>query len=121
MTKNRYQELKYFVRQYDEYKLRLKRIESGSHGAEIMQGIKNGWPSDYVSKMASDATYLKRRIDIIERAAKGCDMEIGDFILKAASRGYSFTKMKMIFDLPCERDMYYDRRKKFYILLDQEM
>lgn len=113
LSKYRYLELKYFSLQYPELKEKLK--------AEISRvGIleKQGEWSDPTGDAARKIAELKNYIFMIEDCARQCDREIGAFILTAVTLGLSFNIMKSRYSLPCERDMYYDRRRKYFELLD---
>jgi len=42
------------------------------------------------------------------------------YILKAVTEGLSYTYLRTRMDIPCGKDMYYDRYRKFFWLLSQE-
>lgn len=47
---------------------------------------------------------------------KGKELGKG-IILKAVTEGTTFVVLKSLYGIPCERDMFYDRRRKFYFVL----
>ena len=118
MSKYRYLELKYFALQYSEFKERLKILEGKNFPERIFPKTKLNGYSDYVPKLVSEIIDVKKKIEIIEKAALTCDEQIGRFILQAVTKNLSFTQMKMRENLPCERDMFYDRRRRFFKALD---
>jgi hypothetical protein len=58
------------------------------------------------------------RIKLIERIAGEADEDLHNYILKAVTEGLSYTYLRTKMDIPCSRDMYYDRYRKFFWLLD---
>lgn len=56
---------------------------------------------------------------MIEEAAKTADKDLYKYILKAITEGLSYTYMKTRMDIPCGKDMYYDRYRRFFWILDQ--
>lgn len=63
--------------------------------------------------------YLER-MQAVERAAMEADPYLASYILKAVTEGLSFNYLKARLEIPCSRDMYYDRYRKFFWLLDKE-
>ena len=57
---------------------------------------------------------------MIEMAARDADDFLYPFILKAVTEGLSYTYLKAKLNIPCGRDMYYDRYRKFFWLLCRE-
>ena len=48
------------------------------------------------------------------------DQDLYQYLLKAVtSEDVTYRYLKMIMRIPCGKKMYYDRRRKFYWLLDQ--
>lgn len=78
-----------------------------SNGADILGGI-----------MDERALYLGR-MELVEKAAREADPYLASSILKAVTEGYPFTYLKSRLEIPCSRDMYYDRYRRFFWLLDQ--
>ena len=59
------------------------------------------------------------RIKLIEEAAMQADDFLYPYILKAVTEGLSYTYLKSRMDIPCGRDMYYDRYRRFFWLLSE--
>jgi hypothetical protein len=62
---------------------------------------------------------LSERIKMIETIAREADDYLWQFILKAVTENLSYTHLKTKFDIPCGKDMYYDRYRKFFWLLSK--
>ena len=56
---------------------------------------------------------------MVEQAALGADAELYPYILRAVTEGLSYTALKMQADLPCCKDVYYDRYRRFFWLLSK--
>lgn len=63
------------------------------------------------------ADYIER-IRLVERVADETDEILCDYILKAVTEGLSYTYLRTKMNMPCSRDMYYDRYRRFFWLLD---
>lgn len=46
------------------------------------------------------------------------DETMGKYILLAVTQGLSFLQLKMQYDMPCSKNTYYDRYRKFFWLLN---
>ena len=73
--------------------------------------------SDPTSKVVIMKDYYLERIEMIERSAMDADVYLYDYILKAVTGGLSYTYLKLKLDIPCGKDMFYDRYRKFFWLL----
>ncbi len=121
IPKYRSLELKYFCLQYPEWVREYARLSESAYGrGNYISGIKH--QIEYIDKTSDIAiklSNLNSKISLVEKIAKMSDSEIGEYILKGVTSGIPFVKLKTIFDIPCERDMYYDRYRKFFWILDQ--
>ena len=59
------------------------------------------------------------KIHLIERVAMDADSFLGEYILRAVTEGLSYTYLKTKLEIPCGRDMYYDRYRRFFWLLNK--
>ena len=65
---------------------------------------------------------LSKKIATVEETAKEAGGEIAEWILKGVTiENATFNYLKMVTGIPCERDMYYERRRKFYWLISQKI
>ena len=120
IEKHRYYELKHFCLQYSEWK---KAYEACSDAVLFASSIdrlpSDNIPSDLTAKYALRKTQYAERIALIEKAAKESDDFLYPYILKAVTEGLSYTYLKARLEIPCGRDMYYDRYRKFFWLLSE--
>lgn len=117
ISRHRYYELKHFCLQYPEWKKQ--------YNAE-----KEAWRKKIFPEIHKDSTYgdptmfkamtlyeLDSKITLVEKAAIEADRELASYILKAVTEGRSFAYLKSRLEMPCERDMYYDRYRRFFYIL----
>lgn len=120
IDKHRHYELKHFCLQYPRWKQEYSLYDSPSISSSMADRMPNGnVPSDPTSKWAIRKTYYKERIDLIERIAKEADQYLYKYILKAVTEELSYTYLKTKMGIPCGRDMYYDRYRRFFWLLSE--
>lgn len=118
IDKHRYYELKHFCLQYNEWKKAYASCnESIIVASKFEKESTSNIPSDITARYAIKRAYYAGRIKIVEKAAMDADEFLYPYILKAVSEGLSYTYLKSRLDIPCGRDMYYDRYRKFFWLL----
>ena len=103
ISKHRYYELKHFCLQYPQWKREYENIDDLLlRSTSIIEFSKD-------SKIPSD------------RNAKAMDTDpvLGKYILKAVTEDLSYTYLKSRLEIPCGKDMYYDRYRKFFWLLNR--
>ena len=120
IDKHRYYELKHFCLQYNEWKKAYASCcEAVIFASKIDSMPVGNLPGDITAKYAMKRAQYAERIKIIEQAAKDADEFLYPYILKAVTEGLSFTHLKARLEIPCGRDMYYDRYRKFFWLLSE--
>ena len=72
---------------------------------------------DRTARNAVLKAYYAERMELIERVAYQTDHELGSYILRAVTEELSYTYLHSKLEIPCRRDMYYDRYRKFFWLL----
>lgn len=115
IPKHRYYELKHYCLQYYDWKDKVK-----SHGSmRSSEAVRTNpeW-SDPVGNEAAYREYYLTQIDMVKSSAYEADECIGEYILKAVTEDLSFTVLRMMYGIPCGKDMYYDRYRKFFYILD---
>lgn len=121
IDKHRYYELKHFCLQYNEWKKAYALCnESIIFASNIEKIPSSNTPSDLTAKYAIKRAYYGKRIKLIEDTAKRTDDFLYPYILKAVTEGFSYTYLKTRLDMPCSRDTYYNRYRRFFWLLCQE-
>ena len=120
IDKHRHYELKHFCLQYPEWKRLYASFDDASMPLSTIERIPtSNIPGDPTAKRAILKTYYAEKIKMIEKTALETDVYLYKYILKAVTEGLSFTYLKTRLDIPCGRDMYYDRYRKFFWLLSK--
>ena len=120
IDKHRHYELKHFCLQYPSWKKAYKEVEKSCVSAAALERESStNIPSDITAKYAMKKVYYADRIQLIEETAKKADEFLYTYILKAVTEELSYTYLKSKMNIPCGRDMYYDRYRKFFWLLSE--
>lgn len=120
IDKHRYYELKHFCMQYNEWKKAYGSCNDAIiFASRFEHQPSTNIPSDITAKYGMMKAHYDRRIKLIEETAKEADEFLYPYILRAVTEGLSFTYLKAKLDIPCGRDMYYDRYRRFFWLLSE--
>ena len=120
IDKHRYYELKHFCLQYNEWKRAYANCNDSMIFAANIDGTpSSNTPSDLTAKYAIKKAQYGERIELIERAAREADEFLYPYILRAVTEGLAYTYLRSRMDIPCGRDMYYDRYRRFFWLLSE--
>lgn len=120
IDKHRYYELKHFCLQYNEWKKAYASCcESIIFASKFERLPTSNMPGDITAKYAMKRAQYAEKIQMIETLVKEADEFLYPYILKAVTEGLSYTYLKAKLEIPCGRDMYYDRYRKFFWLLSE--
>lgn len=120
ISKHRYYELKHFCLQYPVWKSAYAAFDDTSISLSMIEDIPtSNMLGDPTAKRAIMKAYYKEKIDLIEDIAIEADRYLYEYILKAVTEGLSYTYLRSKLNIPCSRDMYYDRYRKFFWLLNK--
>lgn len=118
--KHRHYELKHFCLQYPSWKREYAALGDPSICSSAVERMPStNIPGDPTSRFAMRRVYYSERIKLIEKIAMETDNLLCDYILKAVTEGLSFTQLKSRLEIPCSRDTYYDRYRRFFWLLSE--
>lgn len=117
IPKHRYYELKHYCLQYPDWaksysSIGAKLVSTGSE-------VRSSNVSDPTSKLAMLRTYVKSKMEIVDKAAKETDDEFNDYIFKAVTEGLSYNYMKTKLGMPCCKETYYKLYRKFFWTLSK--
>lgn len=120
INKFRFRELYYFCLQYDEWRESLDDMRNTLKGMQYSAMPSSGNPGDPTMKAAIECAEISKKCAAVEAAARAADPDLYEFLLYAVTHeNISFNLLKVQKDIPCERDRYYDSRRKFYFHLDK--
>lgn len=106
INKHRHYELKHFCLQYPDWK-------------KAYSDLRDAIAPAFISKRVAMRTIYLKNIELIEKTAKEADPYLYEYIIKGVTEGKSYTYMKTVLGIPCGKDMYYDRYRKFFWLLSK--
>lgn len=116
--KHRHYELKHFCLQYPLWKKEYIALDKSNPSLSKIERFPSGnIHDDPTAKCAVAKLYYSERIELIEKIAMETDEFLYPYILKAVTEGLSYTYLKSKLNIPCGKDMYYDRYRKFFWLL----
>lgn len=118
VEKHRYYELKHFCLQYPFWESSYLELDGLRRNGLDPTGSRSNTPSDPTFKYAEERALYFERMDLVRRTAYETDPELANYIFKAVTEGVSYPTLKSRFNIPCGRDMYYDRYRRFFWLLD---
>ena len=120
IDKHRHYELKHFCLQYPEWKKAYNTQLAIVPSSSILESsTSRGQTSDNTATLAIKRAHYAQKINLIERIAKETDETLYTYILKAVTEGLSFPYLQSQLNIPCGKDMYYDRYRKFFWLLSE--
>lgn len=120
IDKHRHYELKHFCLQYPSWKKAYETCNDAVIFASKFERMPSGnIPSDLTAKYAIKKAEYGEKIKLIESIAREADEYLHYYILRAVTEGLSYTYLKARLEIPCGRDMYYDRYRKFFWLLSE--
>lgn len=118
IDKHRHYELKHFCLQYPEWKKTYNSSPNISSSTTNEVSRSNIHSDPTFKEVMRKKRYLER-IELIEQIAREADNNLYSYILKGVTEGLSYTHLKHRLDIPCSKDTYYDRYRRFFWLLDQ--
>lgn len=117
IDKNRYYELKYFCLQYPLWRKAYELLDGLQLCSYDLVYVSNSDLSDVTGKCVEERSLYFERMKTVEQAAIEADPYLASYILKAVTEGYSYNYLQTQLNIPCGRDMYYDRYRRFFWIL----
>ena len=120
IDKHRHYELKHFCLQYPNWKKAYAEFSNVSMPLSTIERVStSNLPGDPTAKRAMLKAHYSERISLIEKTAMETDQYLSEYILKAVTEELSYTYLKSKLGIPCSRDTYYDRYRRFFWLLSE--
>ena len=121
LPKNRFLELKYFCLQYPDWKEAYQYYNEGivPRTARIELFFRKTTQNDQTSDMAILLNEYMENIKLIDEVAEETEPELKFWLIKGITGGLPYYQLKTAYEIPCGKDMYYDRYRKFFWLLDK--
>lgn len=123
VPKHRMLELKHFCLQYPEWKKEYNRVNQlylqGNSNLDKIYARTNKH-NDSTAELAIKKIKYQEMMNLVENAANKADPELSNYILISVTEGISFDALNAKMRIPCCRDTFYDRWRKFFWLLSKE-
>lgn len=118
VEKHRMYELKHFCLQYPSWKRTCIELDGMNRPGEDLSGVRTNTPGDPTGLCVELRTAYLNRMDLVRRTAYEADPDLASYIFIGVTEGVSYNYLKTKLDIPCGKDMYYDRYRRFFWLLD---
>lgn len=122
VSKHRMYELIHFCLQYPEWKKTCNGIDELYFKSPNLDKIKTitNEPSDPTAELAMKRMRCYENMKLVEDIACKADEVLANYILLAVTEDLRYETIKSRLNIPCGRDMFYDRRRRFFWLLDKK-
>ena len=123
ISKHKFAEVYHHCMQYQEWKDELKyktdAVKSIEYGKE---GHGSGGTGSSTEKIGMRRAELTKKCELIEQTVREADEDLYQYLLKAVTTEYvTYKYLKEIMGIPASKNVYYDRRKKFYYLMAKKI
>lgn len=118
ISKHRYYELKHWCLQYPLWRDAYLELD-GFGSKEVELDSRSNIPGDPTYRCVEMRNKYSEKMALIRHAALEADQDLYIYILKAVTEGLSYTYLKTRLEIPCSRDTYYDRYRRFFWLLSE--
>lgn len=124
LSKHRYYELLHWCRQYDDWWEEKNYCIATIKTASILFDTTldgNKYKDSTVEKAYDKLEKLNKKITILQDTAKKADNSISDYIIFAVTQGKGYTYLSTAKEIPCSKNYFYERYRRFFWLLDKEL
>jgi len=119
ISRHRFYELKHYCLQYPEWKKLYSALEEKSLPKGVCYEciVQQSGLSNPTADIGSLRAEYSKKIDMIDLIVNTADPELASYILKAVTEEVPFIYMETVLHIPCSRDTFYERYRKFFWLL----
>ena len=120
IEKHRYYELKHFCLQYPIWKQAYNSL-GGLYGrvSDFAFSSNKYNASSPIERIAIARGFYSDRMDMVEKTAKEADCTLSEYIVIGVTENMSYDLLRVNYDIPCCKDVYYDRYRRFFWLLNK--
>lgn len=120
IERHRYYELKHFCLQYPIWKKARTSIDGLVHSPNSLDIFsKTNRISDPTERCAEARMYYSERIDMIDHVANQVGEDLSEYIIRGITEGLSYDILRMRYNIPCCKDVYYNLYRKFFWTLNK--
>lgn len=116
----RFKELSGFCEQYPDWKKELSFMTDAVK-SPAFDGIGSfgGETSDTTGNLAIRRHDISKKCDLIEKTARQANSELARYIIQSVCYELPLRYLICVENMPCSRAAFYDARRYFFYLLDQ--
>ncbi len=121
IEKHRYYELKHFCLQYPSWKKAYAALEGlNPRPVDLSIFSESNVCSDPTANCAIAKTFYSERMELVSKLVVRADPELAEYLLKGVTQGWTYSVLLARMNIPCSKDVYYDRYRRFFWLLHKE-
>lgn len=120
LSKHAFYMVYHYAMQYPDWKQEYDSLSDSLKGADGMPG-KNSMPGKPTENTGIKRAELKTKMELVEITAQETDKDLAEYILLGVISGNSYNYLKMVHNIPCGRNQFYNLRRKFYYLLSKKI
>lgn len=117
IPRHRYYELKHYCMQYPYWKRLYYSLEFKMGPRDGVRSSEPGKPTEVVAIARAEC---KNAMERVEQCCRESFPELYDILLRGVTEGLSYEVLRCKDEIPCSKDMYYDRYRKFFYILSQK-
>lgn len=122
LSKHEYLKAYHYALCYNDWRLEYAALSDNMKAIRYSDMPHGNGPGDLTELYGQKRAELSEKMHNVESAALEADPDIGEFILYAAiNEGVTFKYLQSEKHIPCSHNLYYDRRRKFYYLLNKKI
>lgn len=122
LSKHEYLNAYYYAMRYLDWKAEYGSLSDNSKAITYTDMPHGNGTGDPTAQYGERRAELALKMQIIEETANEADPDLSEYILYAATHeGVTFESLQAEKQIPCGRAMFYERRRKFYYLLNKKI
>lgn len=123
ISKHRFYEIQHMCYQYQEWKDEYRTLSEQTVSGIDYDGMPHGTGvSSPTENVGIRLTELANKIALVEETAIEADPSLAKYILKAVTdENVTFNYLQQVMNIPCGKDMYYSKRRRFYWLMSRRI
>jgi len=123
ISKHRFYEIQHMCYQYQEWKDEYRTLSEQTVSGVDYDGMPHGTDvSSPTENVGIRLTELANKIALVEETAIEADPSLAKYILKAVTdENVTFNYLQQVMNIPCGKDMYYSKRRRFYWLMSRRI
>lgn len=119
IEKHRYYELKHFCLQYPIWKQAYNSLGGLYSRSFSLTGNTRHSVTNPTERIALARSYYLERMNMVNQTAEEADPEISEYIVIGVTQGISYDLLRVNYNIPCCKDVYYETYRRFFWLLNK--